>query len=348
MRGVVHVGDVLDVVMERPHTLTGTARIGGKPAEGVRVVISGRDPEKLAAAKAAIGDLSWLSGAWVGTRSSGSSIEERWTPPLGGAMLGVSRTVSRGAMRAFEFLRVVEREEPVATELGPSKKLTKALAEFLFDDEHAVLRLDMSEYQSKKSVALLLGESAGRPGRIAAGYDSCHGVGTLLCDEIEKAHPDVFNILLQLLDDGRLTDNQGRTVDFKNTVIVMTSNIGSQLIQSMVGQDSEDIKDAVRITDKFSGAEIEQTIVEASYAAVANVDLVKTGDKYILPITRFRQAADTMNPITKIDPVGIEKIREFGINNFCPAAAGKDILVTKVGRQFQLEMEKQKIGRAHV
>ena len=137
--------------------------------------------------------------------------------------------------------------------LGPTgvgkTELCKALAGFLFDSEEHLVRIDMSEFMEKHSVARLIGAPPGYVGYEEGGYlteavrRSPYSV--LLLDEVEKAHPDVFNVLLQVLDDGRLTDGQGRTVDFKNTVIVMTSNIGSQLIQGMVGQDSEDIKDAV-------------------------------------------------------------------------------------------------------
>lgn len=137
--------------------------------------------------------------------------------------------------------------------LGPTgvgkTELCKALAGFLFDSEEHLVRIDMSEFMEKHSVARLIGAPPGYVGYEEGGYLTeavrRKPYSVLLLDEVEKAHPDVFNVLLQVLDDGRLTDGQGRTVDFKNTVIVMTSNIGSHLIQSMVGQDLEDIKDAV-------------------------------------------------------------------------------------------------------
>jgi len=137
--------------------------------------------------------------------------------------------------------------------LGPTgvgkTELCKALAGFLFDSDDHMIRVDMSEYMEKHSVSRLIGAP---PGYV--GYDEGGALteavrrkpySVLLLDEVEKAHPDVFNVLLQVLDDGRLTDGQGRTVDFKNTVIVMTSNLGSHLIMQMAGQPSEDIKDAV-------------------------------------------------------------------------------------------------------
>ncbi len=137
--------------------------------------------------------------------------------------------------------------------LGPTgvgkTELCKALAAFLFDTEDAMIRIDMSEFMEKHSVARLIGAPPGYVGYEEGGYLTeavrRRPYSVILLDEIEKAHPDVFNVLLQVLDDGRMTDGQGRTVDFKNTVIVMTSNLGSHLIQSMQGQDKAEIKKAV-------------------------------------------------------------------------------------------------------
>jgi len=129
--------------------------------------------------------------------------------------------------------------------LGPTgvgkTELAKALAEELFDDERAMVRLDMSEYMEAHSVSKLIGSPPGYVGYEEGGQLTeavkRRPYTIVLFDEIEKAHPDVFNILLQILDDGRLTDNKGRTVDFRNTVIIMTSNIGSHLIQDLVGNE---------------------------------------------------------------------------------------------------------------
>ena len=129
--------------------------------------------------------------------------------------------------------------------LGPTgvgkTELTKALANFLFDTDDAMVRLDMSEFMEKHSVARLIGAPPGYVGYEEGGYLTeavrRRPYSVILLDEVEKAHPDVFNVLLQVLDDGRLTDGQGRTVDFRNTVIVMTSNLGSNLIQEMTGED---------------------------------------------------------------------------------------------------------------
>ncbi|TVO70765.1 ATP-dependent chaperone ClpB [Sedimenticola selenatireducens] len=138
--------------------------------------------------------------------------------------------------------------------LGPTgvgkTELSKALADFLFDTEDAMVRIDMSEFMEKHSVARLIGAPPGYVGYEEGGYLTeavrRRPYSVILLDEVEKAHPDVFNVLLQVLDDGRLTDGQGRTVDFRNTVIIMTSNLGSDLIQTMAGEEQYDkMKSAV-------------------------------------------------------------------------------------------------------
>ncbi len=172
--------------------------------------------------------------------------------------------------------------------LGPTgvgkTELCKALAGFMFDSEDHLVRIDMSEFMEKHSVARLIGAPPGYVGYEEGGYLTeavrRKPYSVLLLDEVEKAHPDVFNVLLQVLDDGRLTDGQGRTVDFKNTVIVMTSNIGSQMIQNMVGQPYEDVKDAV--TDELKNHfrpeflnRIDETVVFHSLDASHIADIAK-------------------------------------------------------------------------
>jgi ATP-dependent Clp protease ATP-binding subunit ClpB len=137
-----------------------------------------------------------------------------------------------------------EPAERLVHVLGPTgvgkTELCKALAEFMFDTEDAMVRIDMSEFMEKHSVARLIGAPPGYVGYEEGGYLTeavrRRPYCVILLDEIEKAHPDVFNVLLQVLDDGRLTDGQGRTVDFRNTVVIMTSNLGSQVIQELAGE----------------------------------------------------------------------------------------------------------------
>ena len=172
--------------------------------------------------------------------------------------------------------------------LGPTgvgkTELCKALAGFMFDSQEHLVRVDMSEFMEKHSVARLIGAPPGYVGYEEGGYLTeavrRKPYAVLLLDEIEKAHPDVFNVLLQVLDDGRLTDGQGRTVDFKNTISVMTSNIGSQMIQSMVGQDYEDVKDAVtgELKNHFRPEflnRIDETVVFHSLDATHIADIAK-------------------------------------------------------------------------
>jgi ATP-dependent Clp protease ATP-binding subunit ClpB len=164
------------------------------------------------------------------------------------------KSVSTAVRRARAGLQDPNRPIGSFMFLGPTgvgkTELTKALAEFLFDDEAALIRIDMSEYMEKHSVARLIGAP---PGYV--GYDEGGALTeavrrrpyqVVLFDEIEKAHPDVFNVLLQVLDDGRLTDGQGRTVDFRNTLIVMTSNLGAEyLVAQAEGQDTEAVREEV-------------------------------------------------------------------------------------------------------
>jgi len=163
------------------------------------------------------------------------------------------RAVSNAIRRSRAGLADPNRPNGSFLFLGPTgvgkTELCKTLAQFLFDTEEAMIRVDMSEFMEKHSVARLIGAPPGYVGYEEGGHltESVRRrpYSVILMDEVEKAHPDVFNVLLQVLDDGRLTDGQGRTVDFRNTVIVMTSNLGSQLIQEMVHSDYEDMKAAV-------------------------------------------------------------------------------------------------------
>ncbi len=160
------------------------------------------------------------------------------------------RLVSNAVRRARAGLQDPNRPIGSFIFLGPTgvgkTELARALAEFLFDDEQAMVRIDMSEYMEKHSVARLIGAPPGYVGYEEGGYLTeavrRRPYSVILFDEVEKAHPDVFNVLLQILDDGRLTDGKGRTVDFKNTVLIMTSNIGSQWIQELGVRDHEEMR----------------------------------------------------------------------------------------------------------
>jgi ATP-dependent Clp protease ATP-binding subunit ClpB len=175
--------------------------------------------------------------------------------------------------------------------LGPTgvgkTELCKALAGFLFDSEEHLIRIDMSEFMEKHSVARLIGAPPGYVGYEEGGYLTeavrRKPYSVILLDEVEKAHPDVFNVLLQALDDGRMTDGQGRTVDFKNTVIVMTSNLGSQMIQQMAGDDYQVVKLAVmaevknyfrpEFINRIDEVVVFHALDEANIASIARIQL---------------------------------------------------------------------------
>ena len=173
-------------------------------------------------------------------------MEERLKMRVIGQEEGIG-AVSAALRRARSGLQDPNRPIGSFIFLGPTgvgkTELARALAEFMFDNEQAMIRIDMSEYMEKHAVARLIGAPPGYVGYDEGGYLTeavrRKPYSVLLFDEIEKAHPDVFNILLQILDDGRLTDGHGRTVDFKNTVVIMTSNVGSQWIQDPSLDDEE-------------------------------------------------------------------------------------------------------------
>lgn len=192
--------------------------------------------------------------------------------------------------------------------LGPTgvgkTELCKTLASFMFDSPDHLIRIDMSEFMEKHSVSRMIGAPPGYVGYDEGGYLTeavrRKPYSVVLFDEIEKAHPDVFNVLLQVLDDGRLTDGQGRTVDFKNTVIVMTSNMGSRIIQDMQGKDAEEVKEAVlEEIKKYLRPEflnrIDETVVfhnldHAHIASVAKIQLQTLVDRlakmdYVLEVS---------------------------------------------------------------
>ncbi len=178
--------------------------------------------------------------------------EERLAKRVIGQKEAIS-AVANAVRRARSGLQDPDRPIGSFIFMGPSgvgkTELAKALAEFMFDDEQAIIRVDMSEYMEKHAVARLIGAPPGYVGYEEGGYLTeavrRRPYSVILFDEIEKAHPDVFNILLQILDDGRMTDGHGRTVDFKNTIIVMTSNVGSQWILDLGDSDRDEMEKRV-------------------------------------------------------------------------------------------------------
>jgi ATP-dependent Clp protease ATP-binding subunit ClpB len=187
--------------------------------------------------------------------------------------------------------------------LGPTgvgkTELARALAEFLFDDDQAMVRIDMSEYMEKHTVARLVGAPPGYVGYEEGGQLSeavrRRPYAVVLLDEVEKAHPDVFNVLLQVLDDGRLTDGQGRTVDFRNTLVIMTSNIGSPIIQEYFLDGHTDaasrsaLEDAVRgelrkhfrpeFLNRIDDTLIFESLDEAELARIVDLQLVRVAKR---------------------------------------------------------------------
>ena len=180
------------------------------------------------------------------------NMEERLSLRVVGQKKAIS-SVANAVRRARSGLQDPNRPIGSFIFMGPTgvgkTELARALAQFLFDDEQYMVRVDMSEYMEKHSVARLIGAPPGYVGYEEGGYLTeairRHPYSVVLFDEIEKAHPDVFNALLQILDDGRMTDGKGRTVDFKNTVLIMTSNVGSQFIQEMGDRDGNEMEKRV-------------------------------------------------------------------------------------------------------
>lgn len=205
--------------------------------------------------------------------------------------------------------------------LGPTgvgkTELCKALAAFLFDSQDQLVRIDMSEFMEKHSVARLIGAPPGYVGYDEGGYLTeavrRKPYSVVLLDEVEKAHPDVFNVLLQVLDDGRLTDGQGRTVDFKNAVIVMTSNIGSQRIQDLNGHSYDEIKDAVweELKNYFRPEllnRIDETVVFHSLGAQHIADIAK------IQLATLQQRLEKMDLRLECSPQAIEELAKVGFD----------------------------------
>lgn len=222
--------------------------------------------------------------------------------------------------------------------LGPTgvgkTELCKALAAFLFDTVEAMIRIDMSEFMEKHSVARLIGAPPGYVGYEEGGYLTeavrRRPYSVILLDEIEKAHSDVFNILLQVLDDGRLTDGQGRTVDFRNTVIVMTSNLGSHLIQDMGSKlNYEQLKEAVMqlVAQHFRPEfinRIDDTVVfhSLSKEQIANIATIQ--------INQLKQRLQQQEIALTVEPAALNYLAEAGFDPVYGARPLKRIIQQKL------------------
>ena len=229
--------------------------------------------------------------------------------------------------------------------LGPTgvgkTELCKTLASFLFDSETHLIRVDMSEYMEKHSIARLIGAPPGYVGYEEGGYLTeqvrRNPYSVVLLDEVEKAHPDVFNILLQVLDDGRLTDGQGRTVDFKNTVIVMTSNIGSQEIQKMDTDDyaaikavvMEDVKQYFRpeLINRIDEVVVFHSLNKSNIRSIANIQLAG-----------LRKRLENMDLHLQVDDAALNALAEVGFDPVYGARPLKRAIQTEIENPLAKEL----------
>ncbi len=243
--------------------------------------------------------------------------------------------------------------------LGPTgvgkTELCKALASFLFDSEEHLIRIDMSEFMEKHSVARLIGAPPGYVGYEEGGYLTeavrRKPYSVILLDEVEKAHPDVFNVLLQVLDDGRMTDGQGRTVDFKNTVIVMTSNLGSQMIQQMSGDDYQVIKLAVmaevktyfrpEFINRIDELVVFHALDEKHIKSIARIQLASL-EKRLAALDMALQVSDAvLGELAKVgfDPLYGARPLKRAIQSALENPLAKEILEGRLGPKDVIEVD---------
>ncbi len=248
--------------------------------------------------------------------------------------------------------------------LGPTgvgkTELCKALAAFLFDSEDHLIRIDMSEFMEKHSVARLIGAPPGYVGYEEGGYLTeavrRKPYSVILLDEVEKAHPDVFNVLLQVLDDGRMTDGQGRTVDFKNTVIVMTSNLGSQMIQQMAGDDYQVIKLAVmaevktyfrpEFINRIDELVVFHALDEAHIKSIARIQLASLEKRLAAMEMRLHVSDAVLGELAKVgfDPLYGARPLKRAIQAALENPLAKEILEGRIGPKDVIEVD-MKDGR---
>jgi ATP-dependent Clp protease ATP-binding subunit ClpB len=239
--------------------------------------------------------------------------------------------------------------------LGPTgvgkTELCKALAGFMFDSVDHLVRVDMSEFMEKHAVSRLIGAPPGYVGYEEGGYLTeavrRKPYSVVLLDEIEKAHPDVFNVLLQVLDDGRLTDGQGRTVDFKNTVIVMTSNIGSHLIQSMAGRPHEEIRDAVweELKAQFRPEllnRIDETVVFHA------LDAQHIGAIAQIQLDALRQRLAAQDLAIEVSPAAVAELAKVGFDPVFGARPLKRAIQQRIENPLSLRLLEGRFGPGSV
>jgi ATP-dependent Clp protease ATP-binding subunit ClpB len=289
-----------------------TASAAQSPSQLLREEVTEEDIAKVVASWTGIP----VSRLQEGERSKLSHMEDR----LGMRVIGQKsaiKAVSNAVRRARAGLQDENRPIGSFLFLGPTgvgkTELSKALAEFLFDDENAMTRIDMSEYMEKHSVARLIGAPPGYVGYEEGGQLTeavrRRPYSVVLFDEVEKAHPDVFNTLLQVLDDGRITDGQGRTVDFRNTVLIMTSNIGSQAIQEVSNAEQREamVREALK---KFFRPEFLNRIDE-----VIIFDRLESGDLDAIVKIQVQRVVDRMRKLNitlKISDDAVRKVADEG------------------------------------
>jgi ATP-dependent Clp protease ATP-binding subunit ClpB len=225
--------------------------------------------------------------------------------------------------------------------MGPTgvgkTELARALAEFLFDDERAMVRIDMSEYMEKHSVARLIGAPPGYVGYDEGGHLTeavrRRPFSVVLFDEIEKAHAEVFNILLQVLDDGRLTDGKGRTVDFKNTVLIMTSNIGSQFITELGTADRAEMER--RVTQALRAQFRPEFINRLDEIVIFNNLNTEHLEKIVsIQLHRLRQLLADKNISVEVTPLAIKYLAREGFDPIYGARPLKRVIQREIQNEL--------------
>ncbi len=256
------------------------------------------------------------------------------------------RAVSNAVRRARSGLQDPNRPIGSFIFMGPTgvgkTELARTLAEFLFDDEQAMIRLDMSEFMEKHSVSRLIGAPPGYVGYDEGGYLTeavrRRPYSVVLFDEIEKAHPDVFNALLQILDDGRLTDGHGRTVDFKNTIIIMTSNIGSQYIQELAGPDKrQEMEEAVMtaLRAKFKPEFLNRVDNVVIFHALEREHIARIVQ---IQMERLNRLLAQQGLQLELTPGAVDYLAEQGFDPVYGARPLKRVIQTKLQDQLALKI----------